>query len=104
MTGKIDWQRVRRLARARYKQLQASPGFRDKHPGHAVARALGDVSARFDIGFGVEGWARDPFGRRGVDYINMGDPYELTVCVTTTPTGARFHVTCWATFAGRERG
>lgn len=70
-----------------------------QHPSHMSAKILKEADAKFALdSFGVEGWA-DAVGNRGVEYLNMGDTYALTLIAKTSRSDWSFHVGCWGDFA-----
>lgn len=89
----------------------AGPGWVDPrrcHPSHVIAQALETIAKRYDIGYGVEGACSSDIHGAGLQYINMGDPYELTIVATTQPgatvfSGVRFQLACWGDFAENPR-
>lgn len=69
------------------------------HPSFLVREVLEEADRKFNLGsFGVEGWSNRS-GSGGVEYLNMGDPYDTTIYVRTTPWSARFSVGCWGDIA-----
>lgn len=61
------------------------------HPSHLVDKLMKEAETRFGLASnGVGGWARDVGGRRGVQYLNYGDPYTPTIVALSTPTSVRF--------------
>jgi hypothetical protein len=75
-------QRVRRYARRQFNRL-AEPTLRQfpasYHNSHIAIEALELAAKRFSLGYGIEGFCNQSNGRDGVTYINVGDPYVLTV-------------------------
>lgn len=72
------------------------------HPSFLTDQLLEEADNKFELGsMGVEGFTRQENMRRGVQYLNYGDPYLSTIVVTTGPYNARF--TCavggWASYA-----
>jgi hypothetical protein len=61
------------------------------HPSFLAERSLIAACEKFNIShYGVEGWC-DELGRHGVQYLNMGDVYELTLAYDSKKD--RFSVT-----------
>lgn len=74
----------------------------EEHPSFVARRILEEASEMFEIGdFGVEGFT-DSFGNDGVQYLNMGDTYDTTLLVQTTPRSARFSVGAWGDVVERN--
>lgn len=72
---------------------------RSFHASHLACEILREADEKFSLeSFGDEGWC-DEVGADGVSYLNMGDPYVLTIVVETSPRSARFSVGCWADVA-----
>ena len=86
--------KARRACRARYNELLTQ--HRNAHPSHSVCEAMRDTQKKYTSleSFGVE-YASDFQGsprhkrNREITFLNMGDPYALTICYTNN----RFRVT-----------
>lgn len=97
MAKEENLQKAARWIRAR---MRDRPN-KNHHPSHDAARILNEADGKFSLGsFGVEGWS-DTVGRRGVQYLNFGDPYEPTIVVRTSPHHHSIHVAMggWASYA-----
>ena len=64
------------------------------HPSHTAARVMLDAQHKFEdlCSFGIEGWC-DECGKHGINYLNMGDTYELTIMFDSKTE--RFTVGTW---------
>lgn len=73
-----------------------------QHPSFVASEILKEADERFNLGgYGVEGWCND-VGSKGVDYINFGDVYSLTL-VAVTGHNASFMVRSVESVAGFYR-
>jgi hypothetical protein len=75
-----------------------------EHPSFVAAEVLEEADKRFSLGsYGVEGWSSED-GRRGVDYLNYGDPYEATLLIRSKPYSYRVVVAPggWGPYAEGE--
>lgn len=69
-----------------------------EHPSHLAATILQEAEQKFETGtHGVEGFA-DDVGNEGIQYLNAGDSYALTLVVHSDRRNVSFHVGCWADF------
>ena len=90
--------RARAWCRRQYAKRRADRYY--EHPSHLAAEILREAEKRYDLGTcGDEGWCCDCGGRRGVTYLNTGDPYTLTLAFTSEPGRVRFRVTSWERLA-----
>jgi len=49
------------------------------HPSHVACKMLQEANEIFELDYyGVEGWSLDS-GKKGVNYLNSGDPYVPTI-------------------------
>lgn len=70
------------------------------HISHDAARVLESVNTILD-GFGVEGFSRDT--QSGVQYVNFGDAYDVTILFVATGYGSgRFVIDSWGNFVERH--
>jgi len=68
---------------------------RNEHASHLSRKILEEANAKFALGFcDTAGWC-DPAGSGGVEYLNAGDTYALTITCETEPRSARFRVESW---------
>lgn len=89
-----NWENALKFVRRQCKAA-SSEGWGGSHPSFAVKQILEEAEKRYGLpSFGVEGWC-DAVGKNGVSYLNMGDPYALTIYVRTTPHSARVSLGCW---------
>lgn len=69
------------------------------HSSHAATKAIELAGEKFDIGYGCEGFCWN-CGRDGISYLNMGDPYELTIMFDSRKD--RFWIGCYGDFIERH--
>lgn len=91
--------RARRYARNAYNILREADEYRLVHASHAACKALELTAEKFNLGYGVEGYC-DELGRAGVQYINAGDSYDVTLCASADRYSARFFLASFAWLAG----
>lgn len=91
--------RARRYARRTFNRLSESWEYRNAHASHAASKALELAAERFGFGYGVEGYS-DESGRTGVEYVNAGDSYDLTLCCKSDRYRVRFFIASFAWLAG----
>lgn len=87
---KKQLQEARKYAKKVFDILQEQDRYYG-HPSHNATKAL--YGAEHHLGLpthGVEGWAVT--SRSGVQYLNTGDLYDLTLLVRTSSNGVRFSV------------
>lgn len=89
-----NWDKALSFVRRECKKARKL-GWGGAHPSFSVSEILAKAEAKFGLpSFGVVGWC-DAVGKNCVSYLNMGDPYELTIYVRTTPHSARVSLGCW---------
>jgi hypothetical protein len=100
---------VERLARLRQAERWAKDEMARRwsgreHPSFTAAKVLEEANGRFHLdAYGVDGWSSED-GRRGVDYLNYGDPYEATLLIRSWPSSYRVEVAPggWGPYAEEE--
>lgn len=84
---------LRGWCQRRYKKLRPA---HYGHPSHLAGDILQEALRQFPAvaaaAFGVEGWC-DAVGEDGVQYLNLGETYEPTVCFRSDTE--RFFVSAW---------
>lgn len=91
--------RARRYARNAYNVLREADEYRLTHASHAANKALELTAEKFGFGYGVEGYCDDE-GEEGVQYVNAGDSYDVTLCASSDRYSARFFLASFAWLAG----
>lgn len=83
----------------RAQMTKRAPGYQH-HRSFLAAKVLEMAESLFDLpSYGVEGWSRGT-DRTGVQYLNVGGPYDATIVVLSGPNYHRVSFTGWATYAG----
>lgn len=68
---------------------------RNEHASHLSRKILEEANVKFALDFcDTAGWC-DPAGSDGVEYLNAGDTYAMTITCETGPRAARFRVESW---------
>jgi len=93
-------QAARRYCKAQYNKLRSEP-YRP-HCSHDAAKVMLATEERFtDLGtFGVEGWCDDD-GNDGVQYLNTGQAYDLTIVFKSETE--QFRIASWGDIAEKKR-
>ena len=74
----------------------------NSHRSHLVAVVLSEAEVKFGLDTcGVEGWC-DGLGKAGVQYLNTGDSYGLTIVVRAGRDWHRASLGAWADFASHK--